>query len=94
MGNVCEIVECGRGQCKLLINSTIPPYQCKCDAGWKQARPDAMDDITFLNLLHCVVPNRSMDFPCNKPAEAPVQDKTGQSNTTLLDPCNSADCGG
>ncbi|CAI0431557.1 unnamed protein product [Linum tenue] len=53
-----------------------------------------MDDITFLNLLHCVVPNRSMDFPCNKPAEAPVQDKTGQSNTTLLDPCNSADCGG
>ncbi|CAL1411283.1 unnamed protein product [Linum trigynum] len=94
MGNICENVECGRGKCKPLTNSTIPPYECECDAGWKQTRPDAMDNITFLNFLPCIVPNCSMDFSCNKPAEAPVQDKSGKSNTTLLDPCNWADCGG
>ncbi|CAI0465789.1 unnamed protein product [Linum tenue] len=94
VGNVCENVECGKGKCKPLTNATIPPYECDCDDGWKQTRPDPMDGVTFLNFLPCIVPNCSMDLSCNKPAEAPAQDKIGRSNTTLFDPCNWADCGG
>ncbi|CAI0465790.1 unnamed protein product [Linum tenue] len=85
VGNVCENVECGKGKCKPLTNATIPPYECDCDDGWKQTRPDPMDGVTFLNFLPCIVPNCSMDLSCNKPAEAPAQDKIGRSNTTLFD---------
>ncbi|GLT99574.1 hypothetical protein SLE2022_170060 [Rubroshorea leprosula] len=78
---LCKGVACGKGKCKPSQNSTFP-FECQCDAGWKQTRADTDDHLKF---LPCVIPNS---------APAPVQVEGTHANSSVLDPCHWADCGG
>ncbi|KAJ4827525.1 hypothetical protein Tsubulata_028041 [Turnera subulata] len=87
---VCKHVECGKGTCKPSRHSGLF-YECECDQGWKQTRPDNDD---FLKFLPCIVPNCSMDYSCMPAPPPSVKDKTSKDNKSILDPCFWTDCGG
>ncbi|PSR92753.1 Slit 2 protein like [Actinidia chinensis var. chinensis] len=89
LDGVCKEVECGKGTCKPSLNSTLL-FECECDRGWKQSRPDDDNDLKF---LPCVIPNCTLDYSCSE-AAPPVQDKESRSNKSILDPCHWSDCGG
>ncbi|KAL0321979.1 UNVERIFIED_CONTAM: hypothetical protein Scaly_2494300 [Sesamum calycinum] len=52
-GAACNEIVCGRGSCVPLINTTFG-FECVCDPGWRQARPDGDQ---YLNFLPCLIPN-------------------------------------
>jgi hypothetical protein len=60
--DVCKEVECGKGTCKPSSTSTFF-FECECETGWKQARPDGGD---HLNFLPCVIPN-CKGYPLSPP---------------------------
>ncbi|XP_059650800.1 uncharacterized protein LOC132296631 [Cornus florida] len=86
---VCKKVECGKGTCKPSSNSTFL-FECVCDLGWKQTRPDNDDQLSF---LPCVIPNCTLNYSCIE-AAPPVQDKESRANESFFDPCHWTDCGG
>lgn len=53
IGDPCEGPVCGRGTCVPLNNNTLG-FECECEPGWRQARPE--EDI-FAKFLPCVIPN-------------------------------------
>lgn len=90
LDDVCTEVECGKGTCKPSLNSTFF-FECECDRGWKQSRPDHSDHLSF---LPCVIPNCSLDYSCSAAAPAPVQEKGIQANKSIFDVCHWSYCGG
>ncbi|KAG8370259.1 hypothetical protein BUALT_Bualt14G0098300 [Buddleja alternifolia] len=88
-GNACEENVCGRGHCVASTNSNFG-FECECEAGWKQARPDNDDNLKF---LPCVVPNCTLDYACGR-APSPASDNQKRANFSFFDPCFWTDCGG
>ncbi|KAI9195261.1 hypothetical protein LWI28_013335 [Acer negundo] len=89
--DVCKKVECGKGKCKVSMNSSFL-YECECDPGWNQTL-SKHDDGGFVKLLPCIVPNCTLDTTCTA-APPPVQDKAVKPNVSIFDPCYWTDCGG
>ncbi|KAL6971619.1 hypothetical protein U1Q18_031300 [Sarracenia purpurea var. burkii] len=87
--DVCKEVECGKGTCKPSVESPLL-FECECDSGWKQSRPDHDKVLKF---LPCIIPNCTLNFSCSE-AAPPVQDKESQHNKSFFDPCHWSDCGG
>lgn len=54
----CKTNVCGKGSCVPTSNSTFG-FECQCQQGWKQSRPD---DDQFFKFLPCVVPNCQFVF--------------------------------
>lgn len=89
LDDICNGKECGKGSCKVSSNNTFG-YACECDHGWKQARGVKDDGPTF---MPCVIPNCSLNLSCSD-APPPVPDEARPANTSIIDPCYWADCGG
>ncbi|XP_062150069.1 uncharacterized protein LOC133858605 isoform X2 [Alnus glutinosa] len=87
--DVCKEVECGKGTCKPSSTSTFF-FECECETGWKQARPDGGDHPNF---LPCVIPNCTINSSCAN-ASSPVQEKERRANESFFDACHWSDCGG
>ncbi|PIN17779.1 hypothetical protein CDL12_09554 [Handroanthus impetiginosus] len=86
---VCRENICGKGKCVASNNSTFG-FECNCEPGWKQARPDDDEHSKF---LPCVIPNCTIHHACAKaPASAP--DNHRRPNSSIFDPCFWIDCGG
>lgn len=52
-GNACQEDVCGRGTC-VVSNSSNFGFECQCESGWRQARSEDDNELSF---LPCVVPN-------------------------------------
>ncbi|CAL5330464.1 unnamed protein product [Camellia sinensis] len=84
--NICNDVECGKGNCTVALNSTFN-FKCECENGWKRTRFDSEQDLLF---LPCVIPNCSLDYSC-MPAAPPAP--SVPLNSSVFDPCYFVYCG-
>lgn len=89
-GSICKEANiCGKGTCKISENSNFS-YECECDDGWKQARPQDNDALKY---LPCIIPNCSINQSCARTPSS-VEQKAKQANASIFDPCHWIDCGG
>ncbi|XP_051127880.1 uncharacterized protein LOC127249217 [Andrographis paniculata] len=84
----CSDSVCGKGKC-VTKNSTFG-FECKCEAGWRQARSDDADGFKF---LPCVIPNCTMNHSCDNTSDPSRRDQD-RNGSSIFDPCFWADCGG
>ncbi|CAL5379688.1 unnamed protein product [Camellia sinensis] len=84
--NICNDVECGKGNCTVALNSTFN-FKCECENGWKRTRFDSEQDLQF---LPCVIPNCTLDYSC-MPAAPPSP--SVPLNSSVFDPCYFVYCG-
>ncbi|KAL0716605.1 hypothetical protein Bca4012_065927 [Brassica carinata] len=85
--NICKVVVCGKGKCKVSSDSTFK-YECECDNGWKQLDHN-------LKFLPCVIPNCTSGLSCGEAgsqAQPPTPPK--DNNTSFFDVCHWMNCGG
>ncbi|KAK9725499.1 hypothetical protein RND81_05G148400 [Saponaria officinalis] len=89
ISELCKGVACGKGKCKMSEDNKIM-YECECDPGWKQS---LFSNVSVPKFLPCVVPNCTLNHSCSEGA-APPQSGNTVSNSSILEPCRWANCGG
>ncbi|GAB4851042.1 hypothetical protein Ancab_030340 [Ancistrocladus abbreviatus] len=87
--DVCNNVECGRGQCKASQHSAVG-FVCECNAGWQQSLSGDTDGNDF---MPCIFPNCTLNFSCTDLSPTPSP-STVEPEKSGLDPCRWVNCGG
>ncbi|KAG6435586.1 hypothetical protein SASPL_100460 [Salvia splendens] len=86
----CKTNICGKGSC-VPWNNSVFGFECQCQQGWKQSRPE---NDQFFKFLPCVVPNCNVSFNCDMPPAPAPAPNLKNANQSVFDPCSWTDCGG
>ncbi|KAL9240817.1 hypothetical protein vseg_014995 [Gypsophila vaccaria] len=91
INELCRGGACGKGKCIMPEKGGDDlKYECDCDPGWQQT---LFPQARVPKFLPCVVPNCTLNHSCSE-AAAPPESSASFSNSSILEPCRWAYCGG